>query len=104
VCYSSDGQVTNVDGMSCSECPFGREKCKLRFAVALNLLEEGEEPDEIYNINMPTTGALAFADYVKLLTKKKIPIKEVITQMYTQTKAGKEKGQQFNAILFKLAQ
>lgn len=104
ICYSTNGQVSSFDGIPCSQCPYGQEKCKLRFAIGLNVLENGEDPDEIFNINMPTTGALAFADYVKLLTKKKLPIKEVITRMRTEEKDGKEKGQKFNAILFKLGQ
>lgn len=104
MCYSTDGQVTSFDGIPCSQCPYGADKCKLRFAIALNVLEAGEEQDEIYNLNMPTTGALAFADYVKLLTKKKLPIKEVITRMRTEEKDGKEKDQKFNAIMFRLGQ
>lgn len=105
VCYSKDGQITNVDGHSCAQCPYDKADCRLRFAVALQLLIDTEDPDEIYNFNMPQTGAFAFADYVKLVTKKlKVGLKDVKTVMYTEEKEGAEKGQKYNAILFKLGQ
>jgi hypothetical protein len=104
VCYSDDGQVTSIDGTACADCPYNREMCKLRFAIGVNLLVDGEDPSEIYNINLPQTGAFAFADYVKLVTKRyHTGIKEVVTNMYTVEKEGKGKGDKFNAVQFRVA-
>lgn len=104
VCYSEDNQTTSVDGCSCDKCPYDRSKCHVRFAIAFNVLEDGEDHEEVYNLNMPQTGAFAFYDYIKLLTKKyKKGLKEVVTEMYTEEKDGKEKGQKFNAIQFTIS-
>ena len=43
VCYSKDSKKTSVDGTLCSECPYDYMKCKLRFAMAMTLLEDGED-------------------------------------------------------------
>ncbi len=104
VCYSKDSKKTSVDGTLCSECPYDYMKCKLRFAMAMTLLEDGEDESEVYNLNVAPTGAYAFADYVKLLSKKyKKGLKEVITNVYTEEKTGKEKSQKYNAVLFRVA-
>lgn len=102
ICYSKD-KVVNFEGCKCSECPYDPNKCKIRFAMALHLLEEGEDEEEIFNINLPSTGAYAFADYVKLMSKKyKKGVADVITTMVTEEKTGKEDSTiKYNAVLFK---
>lgn len=104
VCYSKNGQKSSIDGINCDQCPHNRMRCGLRLAIAVNVLADGEDPDEVYNYNMPQTGAFAFADYTKLVTKKTHKgLKDVITTMYTVEKDGRDKGQKYNAVQFKLA-
>ena len=104
VCYSKDGQHTSVHGNFCDECPYNRLKCSIRFAIALNILSETESLDDVYTINMPSTGAFSFSDYVKLLMKRyKKGVADVVTNMYTIERAGKDKGDKFNAIQFKVS-
>jgi len=104
VCYSTNGRKCAVDGTACSECPYNKEKCQLRYAIALRVVGNKDEEDEIFNYNMPPTGAFAFSDYVKLVTKKyRKGIKDIITVMYTETEEGKDKTQKYNAIKFKPA-
>lgn len=112
VCYSRD-HVTSVNGDVCAQCPLGHldpnslyaGKCTLRFAMILSLLEKGEDPTEVYNINVPTTATYAFADYIKLLHKKfKFGVQDVTTVLYTkEEKSKKDPSQSYNAIKFKYA-
>jgi len=111
VCYSKD-HVANNDGELCIECPYNKDPekpgphpdCKIRYALALSLAMQGEDPDDVYLINIPSTGAFAFADYVKLLRKHKKGVADVITELRTEEKTSKEdSSRKYNAILFKMA-
>ena len=104
LCYSKD-RVTNCDGGKCTECPHDPDNCKIRYALVMNIYEKDEDPEEIFNINIPSTGTFAFADYVKLLNKKhKKGVAEVITNMHTKEKTGADDAKiKYNAVLFEFS-
>ena len=104
LCYSKD-HVTNCDGGKCAECPHDYDKCKLRYALVMNLLMNDEDPEDLFNINISSTGAYAFADYVKLIAKKyKKGVSEVKTTIITEERPVENSKDTYNAILFKYAE
>lgn len=108
VCYSVD-HIANVDGEACATCPHNNGQgihpdCRIRYALVMHLLMEDEDPDEVFNINIPSTGTYAFADYVKLLKKLKKGVKDVNTMIYTEEKTGRaDSSIKYNAIQFRRA-
>jgi hypothetical protein len=101
ICYSSD-QVTNAEGTPCAECPHDNSQCKLRYALVFKLIDENEDED-VYNLSLPTTGTLAFGDYIKLMKKKfNKSAQKVVTTVFTKEKSSKEdSSRKYNSIQFK---
>lgn len=103
LCWSHNKKV-NFQGESCERCPYDPNRCKIRCLLVVKILAEGEE-DDVFVINLPSTGAYAFFDYIRLLKKKyKCSVHEVVTTMHTVEKSSKEdSSRKYNAVLFNYA-